>query len=686
MATGKTLIASAALGLAACCVADDLSKADRPAQDAFAPRPDLVAKVAAGELAEAHVTWWGFDENDSSDFLRAAISSGVRRLVVDNVGKPWVTKPLFGVSNQEIVFERGVELVAKRGDFMGSEDSLLSLIGVENVTLKGAGAVFRMWQEDYRHAPYSGGEYRHTLKIRDAAHIVVDGLRFTRSGGDGIYLGGRPSRDVTIRNVTCDHNHRQAISVIAVDGLLIEDCVLRDTKGTPPESGIDFEPNYPHQSLKGIVVKRVLSENNVGRGFEFALGNHNDTTEPLDAVFEDCRVVGCRDSFGLSMRFNATHKKNDPRMPKGGWIELRRCRFEKPERSGMVVVRKPLDTIAITVEDCVIKDAAERPYVPAVNLVNHMYDNAPIDGIVFKNLVVERSSPKQCDWLNSGETDWTGIGLRRLEGDVTIVDPSGARHVVLDDAWRRKAFPCAAAEPTLPRVPFDPAKAVVVDRKPGESVPLSPIRIRNKGRCIFYAAKAGPVEIRLDYVVCNPSYVRRTRKLPQKPIEVKDMGGKTLATFPFEVGKAATVSFDAPSQGFYALEFNVKVQTVVFKSSTVPIALEISKRPQSMYRDKGEFYFAVPEAGRRFSFFAGGERLEQVHVKVFTPSGKKVLDEPELGGWVRLQPSAEDAEAGLWRVEASRSPTGACFEDYFFDLTGIPGLMFFTPEKYWLSR
>lgn len=652
---------------------------------AFAPRPDLVAKVKSGEIAEAHATWWGFNEEDATAALQSAISSGAKKLIVDNVGKPWIVKPLFAASNQEIVFERGVELVAKRGDFMGSEDCLLSLIGVENVALKGAGAIFRMWQEDYRHAPYGGGEYRHTLKIRGSDHILVDGLRLTRSGGDGIYLGGRPSRDVTIRNVTCDHNHRQAISVISADGLLIEDCVLRDTKGTPPESGIDFEPNNPRQSLKGIVVRRVLSENNVGRGFEFALGNHDDTTEPLDAVFEDCRVVGCRDSFGLSMRFNATHKKDDPRMPKGGRIELRRCSFEKPARAGIVVVRKPLETIAITVEDCVIADAAEQPYVPAVNLVNHMYDNPPIDGIVFKNLVVKRSSPKQCDWLNSGATDWTGIGLRRLEGDVTIVDPSGTRHVVLDDAWRRKAFPCAD-EPTLPRVQFDPARAVVVDRKPGESVRLSPIRIRNNGRCVFYAAKAGPVEIRLDYVVCNPSYARRTRKRLQKPIEVKDMSGKTLATFPFEEGKEATVSFAAPAQGFYALEFDVKAQTTVFKSSNVPIALEITKRPQSMYRDWGEFYFAVPEKGRRFSFFAGGERLEQVHVKVFTPSGKKVLDEPELGGWARLQPAAADAEAGLWRVEASQSPTGACFEDYFFDLTGIPGLMFFSPEKYWISR
>ena len=57
---------------------------------------------------------------------------------------------------------------------------------------------------------------------------------------------------------------------------------------------------------------------------------------------------------------------------------------------------------------------------------------------------------------------------------------------------------------------------------------------------------------------------------------------------------------------------------------------------------------------------------------------------PEVVDKQRVQ--AADAEAGLWCVEASPPANGACFEDYFFDLTGIPGLMFFSPEKYWTSR
>ncbi len=46
-------------------------------------RPDLVAKVASGELKEARASWWGFDKDDSTAYLQAAITSGVERLVVE---------------------------------------------------------------------------------------------------------------------------------------------------------------------------------------------------------------------------------------------------------------------------------------------------------------------------------------------------------------------------------------------------------------------------------------------------------------------------------------------------------------------------------------------------------------------------------------------------------------------------
>ena len=46
-------------------------------------RPDLVAKVASGELREARASWWGFDAADSTAYVQAAINSGAAKLIVE---------------------------------------------------------------------------------------------------------------------------------------------------------------------------------------------------------------------------------------------------------------------------------------------------------------------------------------------------------------------------------------------------------------------------------------------------------------------------------------------------------------------------------------------------------------------------------------------------------------------------
>ena len=60
--------------------------------------PEMVAKVASGEVREARVSWWGFDAKDSTKYLRAAIGSGVPKLIVDRMPSPWIVMPLRAVS------------------------------------------------------------------------------------------------------------------------------------------------------------------------------------------------------------------------------------------------------------------------------------------------------------------------------------------------------------------------------------------------------------------------------------------------------------------------------------------------------------------------------------------------------------------------------------------------------------
>ena len=64
-----------------------------------------------------NVSSFGFDASDSTEIIQRALDSGVPTLVFDRQAGPWITRPLVARSNQELVFEDGVELLAKKGTY-----------------------------------------------------------------------------------------------------------------------------------------------------------------------------------------------------------------------------------------------------------------------------------------------------------------------------------------------------------------------------------------------------------------------------------------------------------------------------------------------------------------------------------------------------------------------------------------
>ena len=240
-----------------------------PCSAQIAPDAQKIADVAAGKIAEAKASWWGFDLEDSAANLQAAIDSGVPKLIVDKMAGPWIVTPMTLVSNQEIVFEEGVEVLAKRGEFKPIGAALFAARNCENLSLIGYGATLRMWREDYGNPElYEQAEWRHCLFLGGCTNVKVYGLTLAESGGDGIYLGSgaerTPNTDVHIKDVTCERHYRQGISVINAENLLIESTILRDTAGTPPCAGIDFEPNRPEERLVHCVMRDCEISNNAG--------------------------------------------------------------------------------------------------------------------------------------------------------------------------------------------------------------------------------------------------------------------------------------------------------------------------------------------------------------------------------------------------------------------------------------
>ena len=256
-------------------------------------------QVLAGERSVASAAWWGLDESDATEAIQAAIRSGARKLIIPNLGKPWIVRPLFLESHQEIVFEPGVVLMSRQGAFMGKGDCLLTARDKENITLRGPGASLIMRKQDYAQAPYEKSEWRNTLSLRGCHNVTVQGLRMAASGGDGIYIGrGTGSRiqcaNIIIKDVTCEDHHRQGISVIAAEHLLIESCTLRGTQGTAPQAGIDFEPNHADEHLSNCIVRDCVIDHNAGFGILLYLGSLRAESEPISITVERCCIADNR--------------------------------------------------------------------------------------------------------------------------------------------------------------------------------------------------------------------------------------------------------------------------------------------------------------------------------------------------------------------------------------------------------
>lgn len=356
-----------------------------------------VAEVDSGHREEARASWWGFDPHDSTAFLQAAINSRVKRLIIDRQPSPWVTRPLTGVSDQEIVFESGAEIVALKGAYHGRTDCLIRFDQCERVTLRGEKSgdegigcdqrpVIRMLKEDYQSEAYEKSEWRHGLAFLGCRDVRVENLRIETTGGDGIYLGTTsnkiPNRNVVIREVDCNGNHRQGISVISADNLLIERCQLRNTKGTEPQAGIDFEPNHPEDVLLNCVVKDCLASGNAGTGYQICTQSLAGRSKPVSIRLENCVSRGNTQ--------HAIHLVSAPNDPPTGKLQITRFLADGDAMAGLSVQFNPFDAIRIELEEVTFRDCAKTDsffaplYLQATDLVNR-----PAGNLHFKQVTVK---------------------------------------------------------------------------------------------------------------------------------------------------------------------------------------------------------------------------------------------------------------------------------------------------------
>ena len=594
--------------------------------------------------AALKVSSLGFDPSDSTRFLQAAIDSGAETVVVDQQAGPWVTRSLF-VTNatlRALVFEKGVELQAKRGEFRHPDATLLYVRSVGNVRITGYGATFRMWKTDYVKLPYAKSEHRHALTLRGCEDVTVEGLRIEESGGDGIYVanGWRrdgtlgPCRNLTIRDVVCDRNHRQGLSVIGADGLLVENCEFSNTAGTPPESGVDLEPNYPHEILRGIVFRNVRTLNNKGCGIEFYLGAMNSSSAPVEARIENWESSGNSREF----KYSCSRVRYDD-LPRGGSVTLRNCSLADARFDAVLVQEKPATGAAITMEDVRIEGwgtSGRKSRAVATSI--EMWDDKPVDGFVLKNVRARKASAEPWE--------------------------------VLDGTISPKGFPGFDDGKTPARKTIDYGQLKVDDAKPGEMVRFPGAALTTKSRVVFFADAKRPVRFEIEQIA-----VKGRRPPWRGGLKVRDLSAPSKKPRGLRTPGTNDVElvFNAPHRGFYALEFDAVKGAVRFTGADVPLAIDVTTAPQKMY-GAAELFFRRREGETPAVIFDG-----QVSLALSGPGGVEAWRRAESGSWTRAMP---DGEPGFWRMSAGRPAKGG-FGYWRADLAGTDGFLFMTKEKTW---
>jgi len=264
------------------------------------------------------------------------------------------------------------------------------------------------------------------------------------SGGDGIYVSGsgeQPcSKDVHIKDVVCDNNYRQGMSIISADGLVVEDCAFENTWGTPPSAGVDLEPNQANEVLRNIVFRNCRFTDNYGDGIQFYLANLTAESGDISVRFDNCRVTSKR---GTGIAVAAVHG-NGP----GGLIEFRDCVVDGTVGTGIMIMDKSAERARVRFVNCTIRNAARnRNHISIWAPIGFMLVDAAktpkLGGVDFVDCRVEDDLDRPVTAaagrvLDLGVFDLTGVitasnphgvksGLPAKQTDVTLVIRDGRR-------------------------------------------------------------------------------------------------------------------------------------------------------------------------------------------------------------------------------------------------------------------
>ena len=656
---------------------------------AAVPRDDAkVADVMAGKLTEAHLVWWGFDENDSTDIIKAAIASPVKKLIVDKMPSPWITLPIMMKSDFELVFEDGAEILAKKGEFMSKGASLISMPGLKNISIIGQGergGILRMHKTDYQNPPYEKSEWRHCVQMHSSSNITIRNMSMLESGGDGIYVGVQRSnpqrycKDIIISKCICDKNHRQGISVIGAVNLLIEDTRLTNTSGTPPQAGIDFEPNRPDEPLVNCVMRNCYSEGNVGGGFVSYLPNQDSNISgKYSMTFDNCVS---RNEKGTAFAFCSRYSRGGARLW-DGTLTVTNCTFENPGRHCIAVSVDMIDKVDARFVNCrtIGGGRSDKPYMggkdsSGASPVHVQYSNQdqekPELTLRFDNLTVDDT--RDIPWLSIADDAFCGADNYDIAGSVTRTIDGKTSKFVVDKPYILEAFKGRKLRRVIR---WNDTGRKYVPEQPDTPVALPHAAMRHNAEFWVYAVKGKPVEFSIKSKIVSKKEVKPT------PVKFTYPSGKSVELGMFAQGTTVDCSIaEAEETGLCKVNVSSGGHAITMeKSSTAAGVMMQSGRMAHFIYAVNELYFNVADSQSAVAIaFRGEGSGEGVKVTLIAPDGSVFWERDDITELCECD-FGDTPTPGIWKVVFAKA-THKHLEDFYVRPMGIAPYFSVTKES-----
>ncbi len=384
----------------------------------------MTVPIKASSVLASSFGWTGVDD---TQVLMDAFTADADTVIVDMQPGLWISGPLIfdgNVNDKVIIFEYRLLLSSLYGAFDSFPyNGLFTFINCNNVSLIGYGATLRMDKDEYI-ALNDGSEWRHVISLAGCSNFKIFGLELANSGGDGIEISGLwqqpvPSTNIHIKDCIISDNYRQGISVTSARDVLIENCNINGTSGTPPAFGIDLEPDNPYDEISNIQIKNCRITGNMGGGILISLWQL-DETSPFVSVNVSDSYIRSNGGAGIVVDVNSTG-------PVEGLVTFERCIVAyQPENA---IFSNKRESLELVFSDMIIRDTGRRNHefdMPIFIQSQYDYSGFPLGNISFQNIFIDDGNYNR-NFMNINH--WgSATQVENITADFFVYNPNGVSY------------------------------------------------------------------------------------------------------------------------------------------------------------------------------------------------------------------------------------------------------------------